>query len=440
MRAAPGHVAACFMALEQAAIPYAVLHQARRIPESVESDIDIVVADGKMSDLTFLLAQFAEEQGGVLCQVIRHETTARYHVLALPDEFGSPAWMKIDASTDFRRDGRVVYTSAELLAETRQVGSVTSVSVGIEFAAYLLKRILKGSIDNAQFESLSQLWVEDAAACSSECSRFFNPDSLEVVADVFRDRGTSVPADTLLALRRVVLRGTLTRHPVRALTMALSKPVRIAGRIMHRTGFQVAVLGPDGVGKSTLLSGIESLLAPAVRRVEFLHLRPGVLPARGAVDSDSSVPYVRPDFGAVTSILKLAYLLLDYSLGYWLRLWPKLLASTLLLCDRYYLDVVADPRRYRYGGPPWLPGLAAALVAGPDLYVVLSADTDVVQLRKAEVSPEITASQNNAYALLSGRRRDHVALVDASGSPGAVLTRVSWLVLKSMARRAVNKP
>ncbi|MBU4555319.1 MAG: hypothetical protein KJ747_00405 [Actinobacteria bacterium] len=438
MRAVPAHVAACFSALEQAALPYAVLHQAHRIPDSIDSDIDIVVADGKMSELTALLRRFAEEQGGVLCQVIRHETTARYHVLALPDEFGTPAFVKIDASTDFRRDGRVVYTSDELFSATRVVGCVTAVSVGVEFAAYLAKRILKESIERSQFDALSQLWGEDPAACRSQCAHLFGPKSLELIASVFDVRNAPVPMDRLLTLRGAVLRGALARHPIGALTVAVGRPVRLAGRIMRRTGFQVAVLGPDGVGKSTLLAGLGRLLEPTVRRVEILHLRPGLLPARGAGDGGSSVPYARPVLGYMASILKLAYLLLDYCLGYWLSLWPKLLASTLLLCDRYYLDVVADPQRYRYGGPSWLPGAAAALVAGPDLYVVLSADTDEVQLRKAEVGPEITSSQNDAYARLSGRTHP-VERIDASGSPQAVLNRVSWLVLRSMAKRGVNR-
>jgi len=432
------HVAACFRAVETAGIPYAVLHGADDIPDFVDSDIDIVVAQGSMPALTALLTEFAQATGGVLCQVIRHETTARYHVLALPGQSGEPTFLKIDASTDFRRDGRVLFTSGELLGATRRVGEIASVSVDVEFAAYLAKRILKGAIEGRHLDVLSRLWNEDNAACRLRCASLFGADSAAVVAGVFDVGLAREPADDLLTLRGAVLRGTFVHHPFGALAYLLGEPRRLVSRIVRRTGFQIAVLGPDGVGKSTLLTGLADLLEPTVRHVGTMHLRPGLLPARESGESRSPVPYGRPVFGPVASILKLGYLILDYDLGYWVSLWPKLVGSTLILCDRYYLDVVADPARYRYGGPQQLPRAAAAFVAGPDLYVILSAATDAVQARKAEVGPEVTSSQDAAYGRLSGRT-NRIERVDASGTPEAVLNSVAWLVVRSMATRAVNR-
>lgn len=439
VRAVSAHVVACFHALETAMFPYAVLHGAGDIPDSVDSDIDIVVARGSMPALTALLAEFADSRAGALCQVIRHESTARYHVLALPGESGEPAFLKIDASTDFRRDGRVIFTSGELMSAIRRVGEVSAVALEVEFVAYLTKRILKGAIEQGHLEELSRLWGEDAAACRSLCEWLLGAESAQVVAGVFNVGSVPDPVKDLLGLRRAILRGALVRHPLGALAYALGRPARVVRRVVHRTGFQIAVLGPDGVGKSTVLTGLARLLEPTVRRVSCLHLRPGLLPARGSGEIASPIPYGRPVFGPVTSILKLAYLIVDYDLGYLLRLWPRLVGSTLLLCDRYYLDVVADPARYRYGGPRWLPRAASGLVAGPDLYVVLSTSTGEVQARKAEVGPEVTASQDAAYGRLVERTR-RIERVDASGTPDAVLNSVAWLVLRNMAKRAVNRP
>lgn len=434
-----GYVAALFEAMDAAGLTYAVLHGAGDIPDAVSSDIDIVVPEGSLSRLTRFLATFAEEQAGVLCQVIRHETTARYHVLALPGDLGRPTFLKIDASTDFRRDGRILFTSTELLTGVRRVGNVVAVSVGVEFAAYLSKRIMKGVIEPEHTSNLANLMTEDALACLGAWRELMGTESADELAGILGSGWERARADRLLGQRRALLHRTFVRHPLRTLGYAASRPLCLLGRISRRTGFQVAVLGPDGIGKSTLLTGLALGLEPTVRHVEVLHLRPRLLPGRSSPVGGSVVPYRTSAFGWPGSVLKLAYLILDYNLGYWTRIWPLLVRSTLVLCDRYYLDVVADPLRYRYAGPRWLPRVADSLVAGPDAYIVLSAATDAVQARKAEVASSVTEVQAEAYRLLTVQFPD-TSCVDASGSAETVLNDVAWTVLRKMAKRSVNRP
>ena len=49
------------------------------------------------------------------------------------------------------------------------------------------------------------------------------------------------------------------------------------------------------------------------------------------------------------SLAKLVYWLMAYTVGYWLSVRPQLSRGRLVLFDRYLLDALADPRRYRYG-------------------------------------------------------------------------------------------
>lgn len=438
MKAESAALLSCFQTIETEGLEYAVLHGALEFPENIESDIDIIVRPGSLGQLTLILGKFARAAGGVVCQVIRHETIARYHVLAIPNADGTPFFLKIDASTDFRRNGRVLFTGEELLSCAGQRGRVLSVSVGAEFAAYLTKRVLKRSLSKVHLEWLKRLWLLDRDQCLACCRSVMSERAVDVVAACFDDRVTSDPMNLLLSLRPAILVKTLARHPLRALGMRLSRPGLIGLRVFRRTGYQIAVLGPDGVGKSSLLEGLSAVLPPAFRRVERLHLRPGLLPTKKH-EGDLAAPYGDAVYRATKSVLKLGYLMVDYSLGYWLRVWPRLITSTLVLCDRYYLDVVADPRRYRYGGPEWLPRFCARWVPSPDIYMLLSADAVVVQRRKAEVSHDETVRQAYAYGLLTEEFQG-VEELDACGSREDVLTRAAWLVLRNMGSRAVNKP
>lgn len=432
------YIAACFEELESARIEYAILHGAQQIPYDVSSDIDIVVRRESLRPLIEVLRGFAERHGGVLAQAIRHQATACYHVLALPDEGNRPIFVIVDASVDYRAHGCVFFTTEELLRDRRRVGGVWSVAPPEEFVAYLTKRVLKGSLEASHLAKLQDGWSQEESTCYEACEAHLGSRNARLVADVMRGAISVEHAErSLLTLRHGARTRALWRHPLMTLGYWLSEPGRFLARVRNRTGFHVAVLGPDGVGKSSLLDSLVTRIAPAFRRVEYLHLKPGLLPSR-ARSSASPEPYQKPEYETLLSVAKLVYLALDYVVGYWVKLWPRLVASTLILADRYYLDVVADPRRYRYGGPSGLPRILSRFVPGPDLYVVLGAPPETIQKRKAEVPLTATRQQTAAYETLVGM--PGVSVVDAAGSPEEVGDAVVWTILQKMADRQVVRP
>jgi thymidylate kinase len=120
--------------------------------------------------------------------------------------------------------------------------------------------------------------------------------------------------------------------------------------------------------------------------------------------------------GALSSTLKVLYLWADYGLGYYLRLYPLLAGSTLVVFDRYFHDLLVDPLRFRYGGPRWLVELIARLIPLPDMMLILDVPAEVLQARKQEVSVQESARQVEAYRALakSATVRGRAVLVDAA--------------------------
>ena len=99
-----------------------------------------------------------------------------------------------------------------------------------------------------------------------------------------------------------------------------------------------------------------------------------------------TAPHSRPPRSLVGSLAKAVYWVLDYTLGYYLKIRPALVRSTLVLFDRYLVDALIDPRRYRYGGPRWVLHLVWSLIPKPDLVILLDAPPEVLRARKQEVS------------------------------------------------------
>jgi thymidylate kinase len=182
-------------------------------------------------------------------------------------------------------------------------------------------------------------------------------------------------------------------------------------RRAQQRGLCVALLGIDGSGKSTLLQGIDEAPPAWSAGVAVRHFSPLGLKRRGTPTD----PHGRPPRNAAMSLLKGLFWLAEFTAGHRLHVAPELRRGRLVLFDRYLVDALVDPRRYRYGGPGWLLRLLCRLVPRPDLIVFLDAPVDVLESRKQEVDATEMARLRAAYLRLldhepRGRR------VDVSGS------------------------
>ncbi len=195
-------------------------------------------------------------------------------------------------------------------------------------------------------------------------------------------------------------------------------------RPRKRSGRWLVFLGMDGSGKSTLLRSLAERPPAWCSGVEVRHLMPVLLRQHSDAVTE---PHARPPRGLTMSLAKSIYWLLAYTVGYWLSVRPQLSRGRLVLFDRYLLDAIVDPLRYRYGGPSILPRLLWRLVPKPNAVVLLDAPVEVLAERKQEVGIDEMARQRVAYRLLIGNEPRGVT-VDASLSAEEVLEAVEKLL------------
>jgi thymidylate kinase len=192
----------------------------------------------------------------------------------------------------------------------------------------------------------------------------------------------------------------------------------------------VVLLGPDGCGKSSVLERLERDLAKRFAEVRVLHLRPRL--GRGGPSGGKTVanPHGPAPRGFLMSALKLFFLLFDYGTLYpWI--WRQRTAPApggLLLFDRYYHDILVDPRRYRYGAPLWLARSLGWFVPKPDLWILLDAPTEILRARKQEVSESELDRQRRTYRDLV-KCFSHGQVIDAARPLEAVSREIEGLIL-----------
>lgn len=185
----------------------------------------------------------------------------------------------------------------------------------------------------------------------------------------------------------------------------------------------MVLLGPDGAGKSSVIASIGDGVAAGFAGCDTYHLRPALF-GKGREATANCDPHAKSARGTLVTIGKMAYLLAANWLGYLMRVRPRVERGTLVVFDRYFLDGLIDPRRYRLPQScGWLVALVESLLPKPDLYVVLDAPPMVLQERKQEVTPVEAARQCCEYRRLA-EGLPNAVMVDASQPLARVVNEV----------------
>ena len=158
----------------------------------------------------------------------------------------------------------------------------------------------------------------------------------------------------------------------------------------------LAIYGPDGVGKSTLIEKIKvNKNNLGYELITLYHFKPGFLPNRSQITQNSSHsvvggrPYVKPNYPSHIVFIKLLYYFLDY-----LLLHIKTLLTSknhLIIFDRYFLDLLIDSKRSRIGGQKTLIKFLYFFIPKPDIQIYLVGDASEIRQRK----PELTVDEIN---------------------------------------------
>ena len=190
-------------------------------------------------------------------------------------------------------------------------------------------------------------------------------------------------------------------------------------------GWLVAVVGPDGVGKTSVARAL-------CRRYEgptvYVHFRPSLIrpletgPPDQSKQTDKTVPERRRRW---IGILRLVRSWILFWVGYRFRLRGVIDSGGLVVADRWAYGYVGQPEALGFFGPPKLAHLALRTMPAPDLMVNLVAPLSVISERKQELSPEQIAVEMQAYSQISVGR---VLTLEATMSPDELAS----LVLKDL--------
>ncbi|NPD92936.1 hypothetical protein [Xylanibacter muris] len=411
-------------------IPYALVGRTECYPENIGSDIDIIIPRSEIKTFKQVIWQIEDNQTKIV-QMLQHEIVAFYYVLFHFDN-GDIVSIQPDVCTDYYRKGRKLL-SADYLLEGRKdavQGGFHVLTPEKEFIYYLLKKVDKRNLSEEQYEHIRTSYLINKDKALLEAKEFWKGENLLVIQKSMDENNFLLLHNNLRKLQQ----GIHSSHSRKTTDILKNIALKIK-RILNPTGYIITVLGPDGSGKTTVMEQFKKDIKPAFRRLQQFHLFPK--PHKGATKVVED-PHGQKKRNLILSLLKLIYLLYIYIGGHLRYVLPMKIKSTLTIFDRYYDDILVDPIRYRNDTPCWIVRFIRCFIPKPELWVILDCPTEVIQARKAEVTPAETERQRQAYLSLAKSKKNCIVL-NTNRDVKEISYELCLFICKSLNERSIKR-
>ena len=188
------------------------------------------------------------------------------------------------------------------------------------------------------FSYLRQLYFQDQSKCSETIQNQLITTA-EKIKEAFVNDDLSMILKDRMQILSDVKKGKIN------FSYWVKNKFRILKRIIKPTGISIAFLGPDGSGKTTVINGLTSSNLP-FRKTDYFHLKP--IYTSNSKNEVTSDPHKFKPYNKLKSYSKLLFFLYQYNNGWIRNIIPLKIKSSLIIFDRYYDDLIADNKRYRY--------------------------------------------------------------------------------------------
>ena len=430
-------VTTVFARWKTAGIAFVVLRNYQQLPQATGHDVDVLVANGQITEAEHILIESARAAGFHL------SNRAKFSPISL--FFFNPETLdqsQFDLFHTLNWRGLTLLPARAVLNWRVDRGLFAIPHPVHEGINNLMGRqIYHGYVKEKYKEFIHDVFARYPQEAETKLRRMAGKKvAVKITTAILENNWPEVEAQTGALRRGLTLQRGLFR-PVETVSQIFSDARRLIGRAFTPPGVTLVLLGPDGCGKSSVARRLFDELHGTFYqdKSRHVHWKPAVfLRQRRAERPATTDPHGQQPRGWLASQLALFYHWSEYLAGHLLQFFPTLFRCGLVLIERHHYDFEVDPRRYRLQSPGWLARLAFRCLPKPDLVFVLDAPPELLQARKPEVTLEESRRQREAYLKLAARL-PHARVIDATQPLELVINNIVLETLSYCEKRQARR-
>jgi len=421
-----------------------ILRNYEKLPwENPSKDVDIIIEPGSYKLALKLLQTYYIKYGFFHISVLEFE---KVHCIYGANTTESIS-IHIDLIEGYRHKGFEIFSFDEFYSNSHSFRNFRVLNEPMDVVVLLYYKLFAAKKLIPRYQEKISIGFQN---CRNEITTMLERTSGRKVGRQITTLLEKQDYSALGALSRAISIATKTRvffhHPLRTLwrvSFFCWQKFRNIIICPQRVQKFVAVLGPDGVGKSTFIDLLEKKInfyyVADGDKCKMYHHRPGKLPNLGALgekakimkeDKNFEEPHRSRPAGMLSSLLRMVYYWMDYFLFVPILIRRNTKWDFVTLFDRYIYDFLIDPRRSRIKLPYAARKFFTLIVPQPQIVFILLTDAEVIYKRKPELTQKEISRQVAEYRKLASAS-DRFVILDASQTPEQLAQQAVECILRT---------
>lgn len=425
---------------------YVVMNKYDEVPDKLPSDLDMCITPRDFKRLDYIMMKVSNGSKLPIIQKIWHGYQKCAYLLS-PLEPQVRFRLQLDFFTDFSvKATPLLIGYKDMQIETRTYGRFTVPSYRMEYVFLLMRRIFKNDFDKAHLVPIQAAMNGDKFGAKDYLANYFD----EVTSNKINSLVESGNIVALQEMRNELWKKLqqLSKNRSRGIYKFKFKMMEVRRkmyRIQYPVGYCIALLSPDGGGKTSVFKCLEETCWGNFHGITKMYFRPHLLKNPGMLNPlnpvpesvDNPDPHGKTPNGLIKSLIRYFYYNIDYILGYNFLVRKLNIQKQLVIFDRYYYDYFVDIRRYRYSFPSWIPKAFAWCIPIPDTIFILEGTPQILYNRKKELPLAEIERQVSAYHKIADMYNNAV-IINVDEPLEKVVSKITHIILLRKAQRTAK--
>ena len=407
-----------FECLNNQGLDYCIQNGYQKMPEFYPTDIDIFYQNATEEDLDEVINMITKKTG---LKIIQKIAMGYYHfVYWLTPELPEPGFqLELDFQSELSKKSMPHYFIPTKLLERKIKYKNFYIPYPTDEIIYtILRRTVKHNFTEIHLATITKAF-QTSPAIESELRNELPTHIVEIITQIIKTQSIKTFEDNYQNLYSYVLQISKKNNTIikRISQWYYNFSRMLPLRFFKPCGMDIALLAPDGGGKSTILNALKEYGITSFAGVERKYIRPGLFRNIGQYKpnaqpemTDNPNPHGRKPDGSLKAWIRFLIYLIDFTLGYFIKVVPLKWQRKLIVFDRYYYDYYVDMYRYHYSLPKWTPYFFSFLIPAPTVTFILCAPADVIYNRKKELTLDETKRQCLAFEGVAKKTKNAILI------------------------------